>query len=54
MEAVQNISRKGYSLGIIRYQSEYDDFHLLYSDFPARPAVAKCAVRNLKILTLVL
>ena len=26
MEAVQNISRKGYSLGIIRYQSEYDSY----------------------------
>ena len=26
MEAIQNISRKGYSLGIIRYQSEYEPY----------------------------
>lgn len=26
MEAIQNISRKGYSMGIIRYQSEYDNY----------------------------
>ena len=26
MEAIQNISRKGYTMGIIRYQSEYDAY----------------------------
>ena len=26
MEAIQNISRKGYSMGIIRYQSEYEPY----------------------------
>lgn len=26
MEAIQNISRKGYTMGIIRYQSEHDDY----------------------------
>lgn len=26
MEAIQNISRKGYTMGIIRYQSEYDTY----------------------------
>lgn len=26
MEAIQNISRKGYSLGIIRYQSDYEPY----------------------------
>ncbi len=26
MEAIQNISRKGYTMGIIRYQSEYDSY----------------------------